>query len=192
IGIEHQEAQGSMKDIGSVHLETLERLAELDCGRSCDLPGGIRAVREYGRIRLTGKWEATPDAVALPVPGKLYYRGIRVTTELLPNAPQLKKIISEEKKYTKWFSYDTIKSNLLLRTRRTGDYLVINAQGGTKKLKDYFIDQKIPRSMRDQVLLVADGSHILWVVGYRISEAAKVTEEAGQVIKIQISEGEDV
>ena len=51
-------------------------------------------------------------------------------------------------------------------------------------LKKYFVDEKIPRRDRDNVLLVADGSHILWVVGHRISEAAKVTPETKKVIKV--------
>lgn len=35
----------------------------------------------------------------------------------------------EEKKYTKWMDYDKIEKNPYIRTRRTGDYMVINAQG---------------------------------------------------------------
>ncbi|MCD8347848.1 MAG: tRNA lysidine(34) synthetase TilS [Lachnospiraceae bacterium] len=179
---------GGMKDVGAVHLEMLERLAGMDCGKSCDLPGGIRAVREEGILRFLKRNpepEESGSERILPVPGCVSYCGFCVTTELTENTPGLKKDILEEKKYTKWLSYDTITGSLLLRTRKTGDYLVINADGGTKKLKDFFIDQKIPREMRDQILLLADGSHILWVVGWRISEAAKVTDTTERVMKIQ-------
>ena len=57
-----------------------------------------------------------------------------------------------------------------------------------EKLKDYLIDLKIPRDQRDRIWLVAQGSHVLWVVGYRISEAAKVRENTYRVLKIQIEE----
>ncbi|MCD8075418.1 MAG: tRNA lysidine(34) synthetase TilS [Lachnospiraceae bacterium] len=202
---------GGMKDVGAVHLKALERLADMDCGKSCDLPGGIRAVRENGVLRFVkrkGQGEAGLSAsgfrengadfrmnaecreeILLPVPGRLFHNGFCVTAERMENTPELKKIILEEKKYTKWFSYDTITNSLLLRTRKTGDYLVINAQGGTQKLKDYMIDRKIPRDQRDQIPVLADGSHILWVVGWRISEAAKVTDATEHVIKIQIAAG---
>ena len=96
--------------------------------------------------------------------------------------------IIKEKKYTKWLSYDTIKDTVVLRTRRKGDYLVVNGQGGKKKLKDYLIDCKVPREQRDRLWLLADGSHVLWVAGYRISEAAKVTKTTEKVIKIQLKE----
>ena len=92
----------------------------------------------------------------------------------------------EEKTYTKWFDYDKIKSSLEVRHRRSGDFFTVNAQGGRKKLKDYFIDCKIPREKRESLTLLADGSHILWIVGYRISEYYKVTSQTKQVLKVQV------
>lgn len=196
-----EQCSGSLKDLGSVHIGALERLALMDCGRETHLPGGVRAVREDGRIRLevcaaeeknkTGRPDGPPaghEGVAVAVPGICHAGGLRVRTELMENTPEIMKQIIQEKKYTKWLSYDTIYGNVLFRTRRTGDYLVVNGQGGRKKLKDYFIDQKIPKDCRDGIWLLADGSHVLWVVGYRISEAAKVRAGTRSVIKIQLEE----
>ena len=90
----------------------------------------------------------------------------------------------EELKYTKWLDYDKI-DDVVVRTRQKGDYIVIDGDGATKKLKKYFIDEKIPRRERDEVLLVADGNHILWVVGYRISEDVKVTPDTKKVVKLE-------
>ncbi len=112
--------------------------------------------------------------------GKLFF------AEYLDDPGDGEKI--EEKKYTKWIAYDTINQNVCLRTRQSGDYLVINQEGGRKKLNDYLIDQKVPRTQRDQVVLVAEGSHVLWVVGGRISAFAKVTKEKRKVLKISMME----
>lgn len=95
---------------------------------------------------------------------------------------------AEEKSYTKWISYDTINNDVCFRKRQAGDYLIINGQGGKKKLKDYMIDCKIPRDLRDEIWLLADGPHILWVVGFRISEAVKITEDTRMILKIQMEE----
>lgn len=54
----------------------------------------------------------------------------------------------------------------MIRTRRPGDYVVL-PDGRTKKLSDYFIDEKIPVWKRDSVLLLAVDSQVLWVVGHR-------------------------
>ena len=104
---------------------------------------------------------------------------------LLCDKDVLKRQNIPQNQYTKWLNYDIIKSTVLVRTRKTGDYLVTTARGGQKKLKDYFIDCKIPRQKRDEILLLADDSHILWIVGGRISEAAKVNKDTKQILKIQ-------
>ena len=54
-----------------------------------------------------------------------------------------------------------------------------------QKLKDYFIDLKIPREERDRILLVAEGSEVFWVVGYRISERVRITEKTGSMLQIE-------
>ena len=95
----------------------------------------------------------------------------------------------EEKKYTKCFDCDKIKDGLVLRTRRSGDYLRVTAKGGKKKLKDYMIDAKIPKEERDSILLLADGPEIWWVVGYRRGESGRVGEDTKAVLQIQIGVG---
>ncbi len=90
-----------------------------------------------------------------------------------------------KKKYTKYLAYDTMTPCLTVRTRRPGDYLVVNHEGGRRKLKEYLIDEKIPRDLRDSILLVAQGSHVLWVIGKRISESAKV-RDGSKAVRIKV------
>lgn len=78
----------------------------------------------------------------------------------------------------------------MIRTRRPGDTLEINRDHGRKKLKSYLIDEKIPREQRAGLLLLAEGSDILWVPGLRISEKYKVTAGTKTVLKVQIQEEE--
>ena len=61
----------------------------------------------------------------------------------------------EEKKYTKWLDYDRIIKYPCIRTRKTGDYIVINSKGDRKKINRCMIDEKIPADRRDQVPLIA-------------------------------------
>lgn len=60
-----------------------------------------------------------------------------------------------------------------------------------KKLKDYFIDQKVPREDRDRMILLADGNHIMWAVGMRISEEYKVAEQTKRILKIHMKNMEE-
>jgi tRNA(Ile)-lysidine synthase len=78
-----------------------------------------------------------------------------------------------------------------VRTRCPGDYLQIGAFGGRKKLKNFFVDEKVPQRRRDEILLLADGPHILWVVGYRMSEAYKVTHETKRILCVCVDGGQN-
>ena len=92
--------------------------------------------------------------------------------------------------YTKWFDYDKMKGVPFLRFRRTGDYFTLPG-GGRKSLKAYMIDEKIPREERDRIPVLAEGSHVVWLVGYRISEYYKVTAQTKQILEAAVDGGEN-
>lgn len=56
--------------------------------------------------------------------------------------------------------------------------------GGTKKLKDIFIDLKIPREKRNSIAVLSDDKGILWLMGHKISEDYKIDENTKRVIRI--------
>ncbi len=74
----------------------------------------------------------------------------------------------------------------MVRKRCTGDRICINRNGGSKKLKDFFIDLKIDREDRDGIFLFADGSEVVWIPGIRLSEAYKVTDETVNVLIVDL------
>ncbi len=92
---------------------------------------------------------------------------------------------------TKCFDYDKMKESPVLRTRKTGDYFTIRDRDGRLRhqfLKDYLNNYKIPERERDHIPVLAEGSHILWLVGYRISEYYKVSEETTTVLQVSVRE----
>ena len=95
-----------------------------------------------------------------------------------------------QKNYTKWFDYDIITNTVKIRHREPGDYIVIDKEGRTQKLKQYFINAKIPREERDGIWLAADGSEIMWIAGYRQSQAYQVTDKTKRILEISIYGGE--
>ena len=182
-----------LKDISAVHLESLLELAGKETGKTLSLPHRISARREYAWLILEEAGqkmdpEAEPDlAVEVSVPGTYEYRGLtwRFTLE---DGKKTRGI--PEKTYTKWFDYDKIEQYLKIRIRQSGDYLEINRERGRKKLKDHFIDLKLPREEREQRPLLADGSHVLWILGERISEAYKVTEQTKRLLRVEVYGGD--
>ncbi|WP_375416627.1 tRNA lysidine(34) synthetase TilS [uncultured Hymenobacter sp.] len=81
---------------------------------------------------------------------------------------------------------DKLKFPLTLRRWQEGDWFMPLGLKGKKKLSDFLIDQKVPLNLKDdvRVLTSADGK-ICWVVGFRVDERFKVSEETAQVLTVQ-------
>lgn len=214
--IRRASGNGSLKDIGAVHVEALMGLACVGGEKSVRLPGGLTAVRSYGQIRFLSGAEALSGAV-LPAAGALYAQdarpGERWVEVPFPGRQMVhyggycfslacgcageSGICIPKKRFTKWIAYATIaqkeSQKLCFRTRRPGDVLVVRQDGSRKKLSDYLIDEKIPSSLRDRVVLLAIGSEVLWVAGMRISEKARVTPGSAYVkVSCSTLEGQEV
>ena len=86
--------------------------------------------------------------------------------------------------YTKAFDIDKVKGELIVRSKLDGDRMKPMGLGGTKKLKDIFIDMKIPREKRNLLAVLSDDNGILWVVGHKISEDYKIDENTKKVLRI--------
>ncbi len=192
-----EQLAGRLKDIGKIHIHDIIGLSDKAVGKKISLPYRLEAQRGYDSLIVKIKKEnededrenrkdvyiRTDIAGVYPIDSKSC---LKVSIEDKDNG----KII-EEKKYTKWFDYDKINGYLLLRHRMSGDFLCVNAKLDRQMLKSYLINEKIPRSERDRLLLLTAGKHVLWIIGYRISEAYKVTKETKRIIKIQYYEGVD-
>jgi len=180
------------KDIGRIHISQVAELVEKESGKEITLPYGMKAVKE-GRTLTIFREAGMKDAGAaaktvmdISAEGQYVLEDQReLTTRIFPKSEGLQ---IPRDAYTKWFDYDKIKFGLQIRNRQPGDYLCIDAQMHHKKLQDYFVNTKIPGSKRDKCLLLADGDHILWVIGGRISEYYKVSEETEYILEIKLQE----
>ena len=177
---------GSLENITEEHLTKLLSLFEMQTGKELHLPYGITAVRTYEGIRMFFRKEKENlEPVAFSGDGLYEFGGksFKISVESWDNSKNF-----PINNYTKCFDYDKIETVLFFRTRRTGDYLEVNAEHGKKSLKDYLINEKVPKEQRDQVILLADGSHVLWVVGKRISQYYKVTKDTTKILRVQCVE----
>ncbi len=178
------------RDIGSVHVNDVLSLFEKENGKQIHLPYRLVATKVYDRVVIKRQQEETGEwSIPVTVPGKVSCESGEVLEFSVFEYDNSSEI--PRKRYTKWFDYDKITNCLELRNRRTGDYLVISADGKKKSVKEYFIEEKIPRQERDKQILLADGSHILWVVGMRISEDVKVTEQTQTILQVTIPDKDE-
>ena len=193
------QALGTEKDIAAVHVRNVLELFDRQCGRRVDLPGGVRAVRDYEGVGIsrkeTGEKKDTgPDDAAVQIPGDtvLYDgepgRAIKISCRIIECAGSAEQKEIPQKSYTKWLDYDIIKNGLSVRRRHPGDYLRIDRDGNKQKLKTYFVNEKIPAEERERLWLIADGPEIVWIPGYRMNCAYYVTESTERILEMKITE----
>ena len=182
------------KDITGQHIANLMELLDTEGSKMISLPYGLMANKEYDRLYL-GKIEEKEALKALePEEGQVVVPPAEVT---LPGGDRLffDLLFAHEmenipqNRYTKWFDYDKITTSLSLRRRMAGDYLTVDESLHRKSVKEYMINEKIPKLQRDSLYMLADGNHVLWIPGYRISQYYKVDENTKRILQVRFRGG---
>ncbi len=183
---------GSLKDISRVHIVGVDGLFRHSAGAELDLPYGLVAERDRTGVHLRRRergneyvpcsGEGTQKRVAPLLPETAEtFGGYAFSAELISREDGA----IPEKRYTKWFDYDTINTfSMTIRYREPGDFLTVNAEGGRKKLSDYFTDEKVPVQLRDRIPVLASGKEIIWIVGMRIGYRFRVSPETKRVLSV--------
>lgn len=188
------EVTGKEKDIEAVHMKQLQELFAKQTGRRVDMPYQAEGRRVYGGVEIGLKTQDTMFVEEVSFDLQTSEAGFswgnkkiqcRIVDKIEIDAK------ARQKSHTKLFDCDIIKGMVSFRTRRPGDYITIHPDGGTQKLKSFFINEKIPREDRDKLLVVADGSHIIWIEGYRVNPVYQITQNTRRALEIQIDEGEN-
>ncbi len=193
------ETAGVKKDISAVHVEEVLSLCENQSGREIHLPYGIVVKKEYDKLRLykdavkeqkkSIEVFVSPEVLEESLSKKEIYEvvlgdsGEKLVVKVFAYDGDSAQI--PQKTYTKWLDYDKINKGFCIRTRQSGDYLISDALGHHKKLKQYFIDEKIPAAERNGMWLLAQENEVLWLIGGRISEHVKVTDDTKTVIELK-------
>jgi tRNA(Ile)-lysidine synthase len=146
-----------------------------------DFPNGLKVIRSY--IQLSFQFQHT---IAEPYLFKVFEPG----TVKLPNGGFIKidhidGSVSDTQHNTALFNEASIKWPLIIRTRKQGDRMTLKGTKGSRKLKDIFIDQKVPIQNRDTWPVVTDRDNfIIWLPNLKRSSVEGVDPSAKQYIQI--------
>ncbi|MBM0045905.1 tRNA lysidine(34) synthetase TilS [Anaerococcus sp. mt242] len=117
---------------------------------------------------------------------------INLDEEIVFNGRKIKTSIvfgkKDKSRNVGYFDLDKISFPLTIRTRENGDKFRPIGMDHKKKLKDFFIDEKIDKSIRDQIPIILSNDDIIWIVGYRISEQFKVDSGTKNILKIEVED----
>jgi len=181
--------RGDLARIATNHLKQVDQLVHSSRTQGQQsLPGGFTAMRCYDMLHFlpTGEaqgkeaWEIViggPGSYALP-DGRII--SVRMTTppESWGSVPSFRS----------FFDPATVPFPWTLRTFRPGDRFQPFGMTGTRKVKDFFIDRKIPLLLRRQIPLLFSGEDLIWVCGLRVSESGRVQSGTHEVVEVEIPE----
>lgn len=175
---------GSAENLAAEHMERVLQLAHKAQTGKYVCFCGVRFTISYGKLVLSKVHEET-QALEIPLPmagGTVHGFGGRITVRrITPDDWRCQQdrgpgciVIDEE----------SLSGMLWVRKRQNGDRMIPLGMSGFKKLKDLFIDQKIPREHRDRIPVVWDGDKIVWVAGIRMDERVRVKESSKILLEI--------
>jgi tRNA(Ile)-lysidine synthase len=178
-----EQVRGSLKRVGFDHVEAiLDLIAAGPPQGRVAIPGGVEVVRRYEKLAIEGKSRgpavsycytvAPGDSLDIPEAEMTISTAVQPSTAL-PETP-----------FDAVFDMTALPDKLTVRNFRPGDRFQPLGLAGHKKLKELFIDKKVPAEARRTVPLLLAGNEILWIAGYGRSRLAAVTPATRRVLAV--------
>ena len=171
---------GHAKDITARHVGEVLGIAGSRAGgtRSVSLPEGSSAWNAGGVLIFLR------EEAGFPHPGFLFpLSGSDYRIRVMDFDGDFSGIPRGE--YKKWFDYDKMNRFPELRTRRAGDRIAIS-DTVVKKAARCMIDRKIPKPLRDRIVLAALDDQILWIPGGEVHRDYLVTDQTKRILEMEI------
>jgi len=191
----------NLKDIEACHIEEIMDALTKPAGKRISLPGGLNFSIEYNRYLLgsdpaaLSPYPSLRGGFSLKIPGETLLPGWCVEATIL-NREQMveegkgiKGMGLMNNLYTAYFDLGKTGDKLVARPRQRGDRFQPLGMSQPKKLGEFMIDAKIPRAWRQRIPIVCSPQHILWVVGWRIDDRVKVTDNTKQILCLKFERG---
>jgi tRNA(Ile)-lysidine synthase len=204
--------KGDLKRLSHNHVEAVCRFINRGAPSGwLDLPRGIGVARDGDEIRFTMEPQTEKPQFQYPIAGtgrtlipeigemlRLCECEIHDRSVKLPDQPegeptgsalQAKSRSVEPKGLPRekaFFDLQALSFPLVVRNVRQGDRFTPLGMSGSQKVKDFFINQKVPRSQRHQCPLLLSKGKIIWVGKLRIDDSVKVTEATDRVLMAEL------
>jgi tRNA(Ile)-lysidine synthase len=178
---------GNLRRVSLPHILLMDNLLQNpEPNKSLQLPQGLCVAKAYRALTLTrSREEAVPFEHVVPGPGYVEIpeigRAMRFQVE-----ERRPRVRFENSSGIALLDYDTIAFPLTLRSPRPGDRLQPLGMEGEKKVKDLFIDCKIPAAQRKRIPLLFKEDRLLWVAGVRLDHRARLKPETQRVLRVEL------
>ena len=176
------------------YIESIDLLMQSENpSSSINLGMGIEVRREYEDLSLELRADRKKIKKIFPIKigGVTNLDEFQMSAEIYIRENLVPSEISRNSENMIFLDNDTLQEEIVFRTRKEGDRFYPRNSSGSKKLKKYFIDMKIPKVQRDEIPLLAIGSEIIWIVGHDYSHNYQVSGNTKKCIEIKLKVNEN-
>ena len=193
--------KGNLYSISFAHNNEILKLTEYQLGeKEIYLPDNLMAKKIYKKIMIYKKRISEDQTEEIPtpweydilIPGKTEIKslGIKVEIRILDSADMKSSLYLTKKKskgeFLEFIDYNKVKLPLKLRNRRSGDRFYPLKMKDLKKVKNFFIDNKIPKSHRDLIPILVDSEDkIMWIMGMRLDDRVKINSDTKKMLCVK-------
>lgn len=182
--------RGTDSDIYQNNILEIENILSSDGSKMLNLPNRIYVLKEYDYLIFTSKnplvkQENIPEAKTIDsVRPRLSFGKYRIKMKRIKKLPSEKALASN--KNLVFLDYDEINFPITVRNRDNGDRFIPLGLKGFKKLKDFFIDEKVSKFDRDKIPVFTDSDKIIWIGGMRIDNRVAISEKTTSILRIEL------
>ena len=169
------------------NIKALEKLAQTkESGKRLSLPLGIEAKREYDKLILTrdnASLSQVDYGYPVNIPGIIHVKETNRTISIEKTFRDKMDLQSKNKVY---LDLDKIQQPIILRNRRDGDRFQPLGMKGRQKIKSLFINQKISRDKRNEVMLLVGQDSVIWIENMHLSDRVKISPQTINILVLEI------
>lgn len=183
-----EQVKGDLRRISSTHIYDIIKIVSNDKPhRVLKLPEGIRVEKSYNHLTVTLHQTAPPpfyyQFTSLPDQVSIEEIGREMRFETLEGGNHL---IDKENFDLAYLDEGKVLMPLTIRNAKPGDRFQPLGMKGEKKIKDFFIDEKVPLKERKRIPMLFFGDLLGWVGGMRINHRLRVTKGTRKILRIEI------
>jgi tRNA(Ile)-lysidine synthase len=180
-----------LQQINSRHIESVLNLIDSNRPQAMiNLPNKIIVERSYDKILFIHGSNPVLSEYSYEIsgPGAFYLNEIDRQILIEVMEMEVKPDVGESKDIA-YLDADLIKFPLTMRNIRPGDRFIPLGMNGHKKIKNYFIDLKVPSGIRISTPILIMQDTPIWICGFRIDDRFKLTSTTKRVLKASIYRG---
>jgi len=181
------------EDFYQYKFQQIENIQNSQGSKKLHLSENFFVIKEYDKLYFSNEdFTITPhltEPMILPKINKVFvYDNYRI---------KINRVLSMPEKFDNsleaYFDIEKISFPLILRHPLLGDrFRPVGMKKGSKKLKNFFIDEKVPKFERTNIIIFSDSQDIIWVGGLKIDQKALVNKNTKKILKISIEKLEKI